>query len=107
MTKLMLGNFLDAHIDRVDGADESTREKFWTMLINYYMIIYSYKCMSLPCISISHKKLADTNLKQNACRLGYHSGAISRVHPVCRIKHPPLKASSSTTATTMLLAVRL
>ena len=63
MTKTMLGNFYRAHIKRVDASDKSTREKFWTMIVAFYVSTCSYKCMSLPYTSISHKKLADTNLK--------------------------------------------
>ena len=48
MTKQILGNFLEAHVDRVDGANESPRDTLWSMLVNFNMLTYSYTpdCMT-------------------------------------------------------------
>ena len=48
MTKLILWNFLEAHVDRVDAADESTRDTHWSMLVNFNVLTYSYTphCMT-------------------------------------------------------------
>ena len=48
MTKLILRNFLEAHVDRVDVANESTRDTHWSMFINFNVLTYPYTpdCMT-------------------------------------------------------------
>ena len=40
LTKTILGNFLKAHLGRVEAADDATRKMFWSTLTNFYVSIY-------------------------------------------------------------------
>lgn len=40
LTKKILGNFLKAHLSRVEAKDDATRKMFWSTVTNFYVSTY-------------------------------------------------------------------